>query len=84
VKGEWAYSLSRASEAAFNGTYEIHYEAQVADLTALTDVLVVPNDGKDMIVAGVNSYVAQFLHLDTEAQFWTQQYEMLKKGQANQ
>ena len=70
-------------KSAFNGTYEVHYESQVTTLTALTDTLVIPEDGKDMVVAGVNSYVAQFLHLDTEAQFWTQQYEMLKKGQPN-
>ena len=71
-------------KSAFNGTYEVHYEAQVSDLSATTDTLILPNDAKDMVVAGVNSYVAQFLHLDQEAQFWSQQYEMLKKGQANQ
>lgn len=71
-------------KVAFNGTYEIHYEMQVADLVNLADTLIIPNDGKDMVVAGVNSYVANYLHLDQETQFWTQQYETLKRGVANQ
>lgn len=71
-------------KTAFNATYEIHYEIQVTDLTALTSTLVIPSDGIDMVTAGVNMYVAQFLHLDQEAQYWAQQYEMLKRGVANQ
>jgi hypothetical protein len=71
-------------KSAFNGTYEVHYEVQVADIAATTDTLLIPNDGKDMVVAGVNSYVASFLHLDTDMQFWAQQYQALKTGQANQ
>ena len=71
-------------KANFNGTYEIHYEMQVPDLTATTSTLMLPDDAMDMMVAGVNMYVAQFLHLDTEAQFWQQHYEMLKRGVANQ
>ena len=71
-------------KANFDGTYEVHYEMQVPDLTATTSTLMLPDDAVDMVVAGVNMYVAQFLHLDTEAQFWQQNYEMLKKGAANQ
>jgi hypothetical protein len=70
-------------KTAFNGTYEIHYEMQVAALTALSSTLVIPDDGIDMVTAGVNVYVAQFLHLDTESQYWSQQYEALKRGSAN-
>lgn len=71
-------------KAALNGTYEIHYEKQVTDLTTQTDTLLIPDDGIDCVVAGVNSYVAQFLHMDTEGQFWSQQYEALKRGVAIQ
>jgi hypothetical protein len=71
-------------KAAFNGTYEVHYEMQVPDLTTTTSTLLIPDDGMDQVVAGVNSYVAQFLHLDQESQFWAQQYDLLKKGMANQ
>lgn len=70
-------------KTAFNGTYEIHYEMQAPDVTALTQTLLIPDDGEDMVVAGVNQYVANFLHLDTEAQFWSQQYEAYKKGTAS-
>jgi hypothetical protein len=70
-------------KTAFNGTYEVHYESQVPDLTATTSTFLLPDDSEDMVTAGVNSYVAQFLHLDTEAQFWSQQYEAYKKGMAN-
>jgi hypothetical protein len=71
-------------KAAFNGTYEVHYEFQVPDVTALTQTLLIPNDAEDMMVAGVNQYVAQFLHLDTDMNFWAQQYQALKMGTANQ
>lgn len=67
-------------KTAFNGTYEIHYEMQVPDLTSTTDTLLIPDDGIDQVVAGVNSYIGQYLHLDQEGQFWTQQYETLKRG----
>jgi hypothetical protein len=69
-------------KAAFAGTYEVHYEMQAPDVTALTTTLLIPDDGEDMITAGVNAYVAQFLHLDSEGQYWSQQYEMYKKGTA--
>jgi hypothetical protein len=72
-----------AQKSVFNGTYEVHYEFQAPDLTATTDALLIPSDGKDMVVAGVNQYVAQFLHLDTEAGFWSQQYAAMKQGTAN-
>lgn len=71
-------------KTAFNGTYEVHYEMQVPDIVNLTDTLLIPGDGKDMMVAGVNKYVASFLHLDTDMQFWAQQYDTLKMGTANQ
>jgi|SRR5882672_213498 len=67
-------------KAAFNGTYEVHYEAYSPDLVNLTDVLLIPNDGKDLIVAGVNMLACQYLKLDQEVGFWAQQYELLKKG----
>ena len=74
------YIFPAPQKVAFQATFEVHYEIQVADLTTTGATLVLPNDGIDMVVAGVNSYVAQFLHLDNEAQFWAQQYEALKKG----
>lgn len=69
-------------KSAFNGTYEVHYEMQAPDVTSLTQTLLLPDDAEDMVTAGVNVYVAQFLHLDQEAQYWQQQYEAYKKGTA--
>jgi hypothetical protein len=76
------YLFPAPQKSAFDGTYEVHYEFQAPDVTSLTGVLLIPDDGLDMMVAGVNQYVAQFLHLDTESQFWSQQYEAYKKGSA--
>jgi hypothetical protein len=67
-------------KAAFAGTYEVHYEKQAANLTALSDTLLVPDDGKDLIVAGVNMYAALYLKNTGDATGWQQQYEMMKKG----
>ena len=78
------YLFPAPQKDAFNGTYEVHYEFQAPDVTALPQALLIPDDGKDMVVAGVNQYVASFLHLDTETQFWAQQYQALKMGTANQ
>lgn len=68
-------------KTAFNGSYEISYEIQTVSLANTTDTLIMPGDAIDAVVAGVNTYVAQFLHLDQESQFWSQQYEAYKKGQ---
>lgn len=81
VEGTTITIFPAPQKTAFNGTYEIHYEMQAPDLANTTDTLLIPNDGKDQVVAGVNIYVANFLRLDTEAQSWAQQYQMLKTGQ---
>lgn len=67
-------------KSAFNGTYEVHYEANAPDLANTTDALTLPNDAKDMVVAGVNALACAYLHLDNETQFWTTLYEQMKKG----
>lgn len=67
-------------KAAFNGTYEIYYEGQVATLLNLTDVLVVPNDGEDLVVAGVNSLAAAYLKNPDDTAYWKTAYETMKLG----
>lgn len=67
-------------KVAFNGNYEVHFEQQAFNLTATTDTLMIPDDGKDLMVAGVNMYAALYLKNGGEAQGWQQQYEMMKKG----
>lgn len=65
----------------YAGTLEVHYDTQVTTLANLTDVLVVPEDGKDILVAGVNSLAFQYLKLDVDAMYWTQLYERMKLGE---
>lgn len=68
-------------KAAFGGNYEVYFETYAPDLAATTDTLLIPNDGKDMVVAGVNMLASQYLKNTEDAQAWTQQYEMMKKGE---
>lgn len=90
--GPWPeyYKLTNASNlvvfpapstSTWAGTLEIHYEQQVADLANLTDVLVIPSDGKDMVVAGVNWMALSYLKILDEASVWQQTYERLKRGE---
>jgi hypothetical protein len=67
--------------ATWAGTLEVQYEKQVASLANLTDVLVVPEDGKDLLVAGVNSLAFTYLKQIEDATIWGQQYERMKKGE---
>lgn len=67
-------------KTAFNGTYEIYYEGEVATLVNTTDTLVVPNDGIDLVVAGVNSLAASYLKNPEDTTTWNQKYESMKAG----
>lgn len=66
--------------AVFGGTYEIHYEGYVTDVANTTDTLTVPNDGIDIMVAGVNVYACQYLKLYDESAAWKATYEAMKNG----
>jgi hypothetical protein len=74
------YIFPAPQKSAFNGTYEIHYEGYVPDVANTTDTLTVPNDGRDLMVAGVNSYAMQYLKLYDEAASWKANYEAMKNG----
>lgn len=70
--------------AAFQSTLEIYYEGQVTTLSTLTGgtgTLVIPEDGKDMVVAGVNWLALQYLKRPDEAQHWFAVYEKHKMGE---
>lgn len=69
-------------KSAFGGTYEIHYETYAPDVAAVTDTLLVPNDGKDLMVAGVNAFALNYLKLYEEAAKWQSEYERMKNGVA--
>lgn len=67
-------------KSVFNGTYEVHYETYAPDVTATTDTLLVPGDGKDLMVAGVNAYALSYLKLYEEAAKWQATYDAMKNG----
>jgi hypothetical protein len=67
-------------KAAFAGTYEVYYETFAPDVVATTDTLLIPGDGKDLVVAGVNMLASQYLKNPEETQIWTQAYQAMKSG----
>lgn len=67
-------------KAAFAGSYEVYYETFAPDITATTDTLLIPNDGKDLVVAGVNMLASQYLKNPEETAIWTQAYQAMKSG----
>jgi hypothetical protein len=67
-------------KAAFGGTYEVYYETYAPSVAASTDTLLVPDDGKDLVVAGVNMLASQYLKNPEDTQYWTNQYELMKTG----
>lgn len=60
----------------------VSYEQQVVTLVNSTDVLGIPDDGRDIVVAGVNYYANLYLKRPEEAQIWMATYSMLKKGES--
>lgn len=68
-------------KSAFGGTYEIYYENFAPDVTATTQTLLVPDDGEDLMVAGVNMLASSYLKAPDDQQFWAQQYEAMKRGE---
>lgn len=75
------YVFPAPATAAFAGTLEIHYEKQVVTLTAVGDSLIIPEDAKDMVVAGVNYLTSQFLKRTEDAKLWFEVYDKLKRGE---
>lgn len=61
-------------------TLNVSYEQQVVSLVELTDPLVLPEDAKDIIVAGTNYLANIYLKRAEEAQAWGQIYTQLKAG----
>jgi hypothetical protein len=65
-----------------NRQMNVSYEQQVATLVNPTDVLLVPEDARDIIVAGVNYLANIFLKRIDEAQIWAQIFSSLKRGES--
>lgn len=63
-------------------TINVSYEQQVVTLVNSTDQLLIPEDGRDMVVAGVNYLVNLLVKRMDEAQTWAQIYSKLKLGES--
>jgi hypothetical protein len=66
--------------AAYTSTLSVTYEKLVSTLSSLTAALIVPDDGKDVICAGVNWLAMAYIGRQQEAMSWFQLYQQLKAG----
>lgn len=58
----------------------VSFEQQVQTLSLPTDVLIIPEDGRNIVVCGVNFLANAFIKRTEEAQAWLQLYKELKTG----
>jgi hypothetical protein len=67
-------------KTVFDATYEVTYEGEVATLSSLSSALIIPDDGLDLVVAGVNALAAAFLKNPEDSTYWKQAYDSMKQG----
>lgn len=73
------FSIYPSSDKAY--TVEFRYFFQKPQLTALANVLLIPDDYKDVVIAGVNWLASAYLRENKQdAQFWQQLYEVGIQG----
>jgi hypothetical protein len=65
---------------AYTSTLNITYEQLVQTLSTLSSELIIPDDGKDVVVAGVNWMAMAYIGRQQEAMSWFQLYQQLKQG----
>lgn len=68
------------ANSSFTSTLEIYYEGVVTTVASTGATLTVPDDSKDMMVAGVDMLAATYLKRPDEAATWAQIYRELKTG----
>jgi len=73
--------LPSPSGSSYAGSMLVVYEKQVSTVASTGTTLTIPEDGLDMLVAGVNSLAFTYLDAPERAAFWQQTYQMLKKGE---
>lgn len=66
--------------APWVSTLSVTYERQIATLVNLSDPLIIPDDGKDVVCAGVNWMAFTYIGRQQEAMSWFQLYQQLKAG----
>lgn len=67
-------------DTAHSGTIRYWYSKMVDDVTAMGDTLLVPNDGRDILVAGVCMKISEYLKRATDFDHYRSIYEGMKKG----
>lgn len=65
-------------DASYAGTIRVYYQKVVPVLDSETDILLIPDDGKDVMVAGVAMHLSTFLKRPTDTTWWRDQYERMK------
>jgi len=65
---------------AYTSTLSIVYEQLITTLSSLTTPLLIPDDGKDVVVSGVNWLAMAYIGRPQEAASWFQLYRDLKFG----
>jgi hypothetical protein len=68
------------ASAGYVSTLNIVYEQLVQTLSTLSAPLIVPDDGKDIMVAGCNWMAMAYIGRPQEAMSWFQLYQQLKQG----
>lgn len=68
------------TSSSYVSTLSVVYEQLVATLSSLTAPLLVPDDGKDVVIAGVNWMAMAYIGRPQEAMSWFQLYQQLKSG----
>jgi hypothetical protein len=61
---------------------EITTETQTSTITTTSTTLIMPDDSKDMVVAGVNYLANLFLSREQHMQAWMTLYQKLKAGES--
>lgn len=72
--------LSDPADTDHSGTIRYFYTKMVDDLTAAASNLTVPDDGRDILLAGMAERICLFRGHRTEAEQWRARYESMKKG----
>jgi hypothetical protein len=66
--------------AGYLSQLNIVYEQLVQTIESLSTALIIPDDGKDVVVAGVNWLAMAYIGRQQDAMSWFQLYQQLKGG----
>lgn len=70
--------FSDPHEVNYAGTVRVYYQKVVPTLDAANDILLIPDDGRDVMVAGVAMHLSTFLKRPQDTAWWATQYERMK------